>query len=236
MARRLLSRLSSGRSLPRDLAALRLSLEETPNIRGILKELKNKELKALASQLTNLSKVSELIKKTLKDDPPATKTDGGYIRDGYSAELDELREISSSGKDWIASMQAKERKRLDISTLKIGYNRVFGYYLEVTKPHVHKVPEDFIRKQTLVNSERYITPELKEYEEKVLGAEDKIKALELKLFDEAREKTLESAGEIQWNADVIARLDLLSTLALIADNEKWVRPTLNEDQVIIVQQ
>ena len=232
---RLLSRLSSGRAMPRDLVALRESLIHIPELKQLLKSVNNKELKSLISQSTDLSKLTELIKSALNDEPPATKTDGGYIRDGYNEQLDELRSISSSGKDWIASMQAKERERLGIPSLKIGYNRVFGYYLEVTKMHINKVPEDFIRKQTLVNSERYITPELKEYEEKVLGAEEKIKALELKLFDEILDKVLDSAGEIQWNADVIARLDVLSTFGLTAESEEWTRPVLEESTRISIK-
>jgi len=232
---RLLSRLSSGRALPRDLVALKASLAHIPELRLMLNSIGNKEVNSLISQMTDLSKLTELIKSALNDEPPATKTDGGYIRDGFNEELDELRSISSSGKDWIASMQAKERKRLRIPSLKIGYNKVFGYYLEVTKTHMDKVPDDFIRKQTLVNTERYITPELKEYEEKVLGAEEKIKTLELRLFDEVLDRVLESAGEIQWNADLIARLDVLSTFGLTAESEQWTRPVLEDSTRISIK-
>ena len=232
---RLLSRLSSGRAMPRDLVALKDSLVHIPELKLLLNSIKNKEVKSLIYQSTDLSKLTELIKSALNDEPPATKTDGGYIRDGFNEELDELRSISSSGKDWIASMQAKERKRLRIPSLKIGYNKVFGYYLEVTKTHIDKVPDDFIRKQTLVNTERYITPELKEYEEKVLGAEEKIKALELRLFDEVLDKVLDSAGEIQWNADLIARLDVLSTFGLTAESEQWTRPVLEDSDRISIK-
>ena len=232
---RLLSRLSSGRALPRDLVALKQSLAHIPELKLLLNSVKSKEVKALISQSTDLSELTGLIKSALNDEPPATKTDGGYIRDGYDEELDQLRSISSSGKDWIASMQAKERKRLGIPSLKIGFNKVFGYYLEVTKTHISKVPEDFIRKQTLVNTERYITPELKEYEEKVLGAEEKIKALELKLFDKVLDKVLDSAGEIQWNADVIARLDVLSTFGLTAESENWTRPVFEDSTRISIK-
>ncbi|MCH7495596.1 MAG: DNA mismatch repair protein MutS [Candidatus Marinimicrobia bacterium] len=232
---RLLSRLSSGRAMPRDLVALKDSLVHIPELKLLLNSIKNKEVKSLIYQSTDLSKLTELIKSALNDEPPATKTDGGYIRDGFNEELDELRSISSSGKDWIASMQAKERKRLRIPSLKIGYNKVFGYYLEVTKTHIDKVPDDFIRKQTLVNTERYITPELKEYEEKVLGAEEKIKALELRLFDEVLDKVLDSAGEIQWNADLIARLDVLSTFGLTAESENWTRPVLEDSKRISIK-
>ncbi len=232
---RLLSRLSSGRAMPRDLVALKDSLVHIPELKLMLKSIKNKEVKSLIYQSTDLNKLTELIKSALNDEPPATKTDGGYIRDGFNEELDELRSISSSGKDWIASMQAKERERLRIPSLKIGYNKVFGYYLEVTKTHIDKVPDDFIRKQTLVNSERYITPELKEYEEKVLGAEEKIKALELRLFDEVLDKVLDSAGEIQWNCDLIARLDVLSTFGLTAESEQWTRPLLEDSDRISIK-
>ena len=232
---RLLSRLSSGRAMPRDLVALRHSLVHIPELKLLLNSANNKEVISLISQSTDMSELTDLIKYALNDEPPATKTDGGYIRDAYNEELDELRSISSSGKDWIASMQAKERERLGIPSLKIGYNKVFGYYLEVTKTHIDKVPDDFIRKQTLVNSERYITPELKEYEEKVLGAEEKIKALELRLFDEVLDKVLDSAGEIQWNADLIARLDVLSTFGLTAESENWTRPVLEDSTRISIK-
>ena len=201
----------------------------------VLGEFNNESINTIKSEFTDMAAVTNLIKESLRDDPPTSKSDGGYIKEGFNSELDDLRKISSSGKDWIATMQEKERERLGIPSLKVGYNKVFGYFLEVTKPHVHKVPEDFIRKQTLVNSERYITPDLKEYEEKVLGAEEKIKVLELKLFDEVRDKVLESAGEIQWNADVIARIDVLSTLGLIAESESWVRPVLDDSASIVIK-
>ena len=232
---RLLSRLSSGRAIPRDLYGLRVSLELLPSFKKLLGEFNNDSINKIAAEFTDMDPITNLIKESLRDDPPASKTDGGYIKEGFNSELDDLRKISSSGKDWIASMQEKERVRLGIPSLKVGYNKIFGYFLEVTKPHVHKVPEDFIRKQTLVNSERYITPDLKEYEEKVLGAEEKIKALELKLFDEVRDKVLEYAGEIQWNADVIARLDVLSSLGLIAESENWVRPVLDDSLRIVIK-
>ena len=232
---RLLSRLSSGRAIPRDLYGLRVSLELLPSFRKLLGEFNNDSINKIAAEFTDMDPITNLIKESLRDDPPASKTDGGYIKEGFNSELDDLRKISSSGKDWIASMQEKERVRLGIPSLKVGYNKIFGYFLEVTKPHVHKVPEDFIRKQTLVNSERYITPDLKEYEEKVLGAEEKIKALELKLFDEVRDKVLGYAGEIQWNADVIARLDVLSSLGLIAESENWVRPVLDDSLRIVIK-
>ena len=232
---RLLSRLSSGRAIPRDLYGLRVSLELLPSFKKLLGEFNNDSINKIAAEFTDMDPITNLIKESLRDDPPASKTDGGYIKEGFNSELDDLRKISSSGKDWIASMQEKERVRLGIPSLKVGYNKIFGYFLEVTKPHVHKVPEDFIRKQTLVNSERYITPDLKEYEEKVLGAEEKIKALELKLFDEVRDKVLGYAGEIQWNADVIARLDVLSSLGLIAESENWVRPVLDDSLRIVIK-
>jgi len=232
---RLLSRLSSGRAIPRDLYGLRVSLELLPPFLKMLGELNNDSINKITAEFTDMASVTGLIEESLRDNPPTSKTDGGYIKEGFNSELDDLRKISSSGKDWIATMQEKERERLGIPSLKVGYNKVFGYFLEVTKPHVHKVPEDFIRKQTLVNSERYITPDLKEYEEKVLGAEEKIKALELKLFDEVRNKVLGYAGEIQWNADVVARIDVLSTLGLIAESENWVRPVLDDSLRIVIK-
>jgi DNA mismatch repair protein MutS len=173
-----------------------------------------------------------LIENAIVDDPPSTVSDGGVIRDGYNAELDELRFIARSSKEFIANLQQKERERTGIPSLKIDYNSVFGYYIEVTKAHLDKIPEDYIRKQTLVNAERFITPELKEYEEKIFTAEEKISALEAELFNQIREKVSGYTEEIQKNAQLIAMLDCFVSLAEVAVENNYTCPIVDESDVI----
>ncbi len=171
---RMAARVSTGRATPRELVTLKNTLHCIPQVKSILKEESVPAIRSIADRLTLCEDVTSLIGTALADEPPAQFADGGYIRPGYNAELDELRKISKSGKDWIARMQKEESDRTGIPSLKVGFNKVFGYYLEITNAHKDKVPEDFIRKQTLVNAERYITPKLKEYEEKILTAHERI--------------------------------------------------------------
>ncbi|OYV02757.1 DNA mismatch repair protein MutS, partial [candidate division bacterium WOR-3 4484_18] len=175
-------------------------------------------------KVTDLHEVADIIDKTLVEDPPTKITEGGLIRDGANAELDELRQIVREGKNWIAQLEARERIRTGIESLKVGYNSVFGYYIEVTKPNLHKVPKDYIRKQTLVNAERFITPELKEYESKVLHAEDRIKDLEYKLYNELRKEVAKYTTSMQEVAHKLAELDVLASLAYVARKYNYVRP------------
>src|SRR6185295_3395108 len=172
--------------------------------------------------------IRERIEKEIRDDAPPVTSKGNIIKSDVSIDLDELRHIAHSGKDYLLSIQKEEQEKTGISSLKISFNNVFGYYLEVTNSHKHKVPVDWIRKQTLANAERYITPELKEYEEKILGAEEKILALEIKLFESLVESLKEFVPQIQLNAQVIGRLDVLHSFAHLAVKQHYCRPQLND--------
>src|SRR5260370_1147884 len=184
---RLTARVSTGRATPRDLAAVGKTLRLLPRLKAKITGRQAALLRELEAKLELCPDLRELIDATLVDDPPQTANDGGVIRPGYHAELDELHRIASEGKGWIAKFQAQEIARTGIGSLKVGFNQVFGYYIEITHTHASKVPADYTRKQTLKNAERYITPELKEYEEKVLSAEDKSKLLKAELFLALRE-------------------------------------------------
>ena len=232
---RLVSRASTHRANAKDLVAIRFSLEALPEIQEVLSGLEALAFKNIRENLNPLPELTEELARALADNPPLAITDGGIIRKGYSRELDDLREISSSGKKWIANLRNLERERTGIPSLKIGYNKVFGYYIEVTKPHLSKVPAEYIRKQTLVNAERFITPELKEYEEKILGAEEKMASLEYDLFDELRVKVAQHAEIIQRNAQLIAQLDTLLSLAVVAEVQKYKKPNINNSDRIVIR-
>ncbi|MCC5908125.1 MAG: DNA mismatch repair protein MutS [Balneolaceae bacterium] len=232
---RLISRISVGRTNARDLKQLQLSLSQTPRVKIQISNAENALLDSINQNLKLLVDVQERIKKALVDEPPASIRDGGLIADGFDEDLDELREIARNGKKYIAQIKDKLAKESGISSLKIGYNKVFGYYIEVTNTHKDKVPEHFIRKQTLVNSERYITPELKEVEEKVLSAEDKSKTLEGELFEELRLYVAEFADDIQQIAQALAELDCLQSFAEVAFRNNYVRPVINTEDVIEVK-
>lgn len=226
---------TTGRANPRDLVNLKESLKKIPKIKSLLSDAKSDTLRKIAQSLDPLENVASLIESAIVDDPPATVSDGGVIKDGYNSELDELRRISRSGKEFIASLQQRERERTGIPSLKIDYNSVFGYYIEVTKAHLDKIPPDYIRKQTLVNAERFITPELKEYEEKIFTAEEKISALEAELFNELREKITEYIDAIQKNAQLIAMLDCFVSLAEVAVENNYTCPIVDESDVIEIK-
>jgi DNA mismatch repair protein MutS len=229
---RLLARISTGRANPRDFISLRNALQYIQPIKQTLVRKKHPALKYYSENLANVESIVRLIETSIKDDPPLTMTEGNIIREGYNAELDELHQISGEGKKWIVDLQKKERQATKIPTLKIGFNKVFGYYIEVTKVHANKIPDYFIRKQTLVNSERFVTPELKEYEEKVLRAEEKMAQLEYELFQEIREKIAAEGEIIQNNARLIAELDCLINFAHIAVQNKYVKPEVNSSDSI----
>src|SRR5690606_19684699 len=173
--------------------------------------------------------------RSIRDDPPATLSEGGLIRPGYHKELDELREIAQSGKTFIAALEAKERERTGINSLKVKFNRVFGYFIEVTRAHLDSVPSDYIRKQTLAGSERYVTPELKEYEEKVLGAEERIVELERELFLQVRERVASQAPRIRKVASILARLDVLLSFAEVSAKNRYIRPQLEESAELVIR-
>ena len=231
---RVTSRAATGTAHPRDLAGMRDSLALLPRIISLLRE-GGEALAALAEGIDPLSDLAELLAAALEDQPPLSLRDGGLIRPGYSPDLDALRELSRQGKDWIASLEQRERVRTGIKSLRVAFNQVFGYYLEVTRPNLELVPADYIRKQTLANAERFITPELKEYEARVLGAEEKMVALECTLFCALRNRVAEQAGRIQDTARRLAELDVLTTFAEISRRHHYCRPQVVEGDQIMVR-
>jgi len=233
---RLAGRISLGVAHPKDLLSLKKSLFPLPQIQPLLSAFSSKRIKEIHQEWDNGQDVVDLIDRAIKEEPAFLLTEGGIIKEGYNQELDELRKISHSGKSFIAQMEKKERERTGISSLKIRYNKVFGYFIEVTKPNLSLVSPEYIRKQTLVNSERFITPELKEYEEKVLKAEEKIAELEYKLYLEVREKIAQEIVRLQKIAANIANLDVLSCLAELASQRNYSRPEVDAgDRIRIVE-
>ncbi len=232
---RIVGRVNNGKVTPKEINGLRLSLEQIPEIIGELKKAKDSNLNAFTKQFGDTDKVKDTIIQTLDLDAPSQIKQGNVILSGVDEELDELRKLRSGGKEWIAELQSSEREQTGIPSLKIGYNRVFGYFLEITKAHGEKVPESYIRKQTLVNSERYITPELKEYEEKILSAEEKIEAIESKLFTNLCHEILSNAATLQENASVLSRLDVLTNFGQVAKANKYVRPRLDSKSVLEIK-
>lgn len=233
---RLAAKIAMAGAGAKDLSALRTSLEKLPAIRAKLDGLEAWLLQDVAAKIDPLEDVCDLICNALVDDPPFVLREGGLIRDGFNAELDELRLISREGKGWIARLEQQERERTGIGSLKVGYNKVFGYYIEVTRTHLARVPADFQRKQTLVNAERFITPALKEYENKVLGAEERIHTLEYDLFQEVRRQVAVQGPRIQATADALAVLDVLLSLADLAHECDYVRPQVDDSQVLQVEE
>jgi DNA mismatch repair protein MutS len=238
---RLAARASTGTANARDLVALRQSLQRLPALYAeadaLLRELSQPPtlLATLAPRLAPLNDLCALLERALVDDPPADLKSGGVIRDGYDPELDRLRQVRTDGKQWIAQLEAKERQRTGIPSLKVGYNAVFGYYLEVSKPHLNKVPAEYIRKQTLANAERFITPELKEQEAILLGAEERINALEFELFSRVRNEVARCTPQLQSLAKAIAEWDVLCAFAENAVRHRYVRPVVDtEDRIHIV--
>ncbi len=232
---RLISKICTGRANPREIVALKFSLQRIPAIKESLNEVKSPVLIQLNNQLLPLTKLAEKINLAITDSPPLNIADGGVIKRGFSVELDELRDLSINAKSWIANLQKSERERTGISSLKVSFNKVFGYYIEISNANKDKVPEDYLRKQTLVNGERYITPELKTYEDKILNAEEKIIELESQLFSEIRLEAASEAEAIQLNAKLIAMLDCYISLAECADQYNYVKPVLDEsDNIEIV--
>ncbi len=227
---RINGRISTGYANARDLVALAQSLQRIPNIRVHLEGLP--ALSTMILQLSDFQELAQQLLNALVDEPPASLKEGGIIRAGLHAELDELRNIRGGGKQFIARLEASERERTGINSLKVGFNRVFGYYLEITHAHRDKIPGDYIRKQTLTNAERYITPELKQYEERVLGAEERITALEYELFVQLRETLLPHVASLQETADALGTLDAIQGLALLARDGRYARPELVDDPVL----
>ncbi|MGQ9642730.1 MAG: DNA mismatch repair protein MutS [Ignavibacterium sp.] len=233
---RLISKVCTGRANPREIVAVKTSLRKIPEVKELLNKFSDNTLKKIGESLKDLTQLVEKISEAIIDSPPASLTEGGIIKSGFSPELDELREIAFHGKEWITNLQQKERERTGIPSLKVGFNNVFGYYIDISNVHKSKVPDDYIRKQTLVNSERYITPELKTFEEKILNAEEKIGELEYQLFNEIRNLVALEAEEIQTNARLIGMLDVFLSFAECAEDYNYVKPEVNdEDEIEIFQ-
>lgn len=233
---RLVARTALGSAGPRDLVALKQSLGAVPRVRMIHEEMQAPLIRSLAAELDDVPEVRAAIEAAVIDDPPALARDGGFVRDGFDASLDELRTISRSGKQVIAQMEEQERARTGIATLKIRYNRVFGYYIEVSKSNLHAVPADYQRKQTIAGGERYITPALKEYEEKVVGADERILECEVEIFEKLRAEVATDAPRIQDSARAIAALDALAALAETATINNYTKPHVHEgDEIQILE-
>jgi len=231
---RLNGRISLASASAKDMVALRDSLERIPAIVDAAGSCTSALLRETIAAIDPLEDIASLIRGAIAENPPFVLRDGGVIADGYNAELDELRSISSEGKGFIARLEAQEKSRTGIGSLKIRYNKVFGYYIEVTKSNLADIPADYIRRQTLANAERFITPELKEYEEKVLGAEDRIAELEYSLFQEIRCRVAEQGGRIARTADLLATLDVLLSLARLAHEADYCRPRMNDGDGITI--
>jgi DNA mismatch repair protein MutS len=229
---RLTARLSTGRATPRDLGAIARTLRLLPQVKAKITARRATLLQELEHDLELCPDVRAALDAALVDDPPNTAKEGGVIRSGCDAALDELRQISRGGKEWMARFQAQEIARTGIGSLKVGYNQVFGYYIEITHTHAHKIPSDYQRKQTLKNAERYITAELKEYEEKILSAEDKIKQREYELFIALRDQAAAQTQRLLQTGDVLARLDVLAALAELAVARHYVRPELADQPIL----
>ena len=233
---RIISKVAVGRVSPREVVALKVALQAIEPIKAACMDADNASLNHIGEQLNICQSIRDRIDREIDNDPPLLINKGGVIKSGVSAELDELRQIAYSGKDYLLQIQQRESELTEIPSLKIGYNNVFGYYIEVRNTHKDKVPAEWIRKQTLANAERYITQELKEYEEKILGAEDKILVLETQLYAELVQSLSEFIPAIQINANQIARLDCLLSFATAARENNYIRPVIADDDVLEIHQ
>lgn len=232
---RLLSRISLSACSPRDLVALKTSIQVLPNLETILRAASSPHMTEYISAWDNLQPVFELIEKTLSDPPPLQIRDGNLIQSGCNPELDRLKTITRNGNQLIADLEARERKQTHIPQLKVGYNKIYGYYIEVTKKNLDRIPDNYIRKQSLVNTERFISPELKEYESEIMGAEEKIQLLEQQLFQDLRLKVAEYGTRIQSMAFIISEIDAFAGLAEVAHRHNYCRPILGESDVLNIK-
>ena len=233
---RLLTKITSGIANPKDVSSLRNSLRNFPNVKKIISEFRSELLSQIASKFDDLYDIYCEIDRVLVDNPPFTSKEGGLIRRGVNEELDSLREIKENAERILKEIEERERRRTGIQSLKIGFNNVFGYYIEVSKPNLHLVPEDYIRKQTLVNAERFITPELKEFEEKILSAQERIEKIEYQLFTELRKFITENAYRISKTAEDIATIDVLLSLSKVALERGYVKPEITEGFEIEIEE
>jgi DNA mismatch repair protein MutS len=226
---RLLAKVTLGSAGPRDLLALGRSLEKIPGLKRCFDTQQALRLRTIHERLDELPDVANLILEAISDEPPLAIADGGTIRTGYNPELDELRDLSQNGRQYIAQIETRERQRTGIASLKVRFNNVFGYYIEITRANLHLVPQDYERKQTLAGAERYTTPELKDYEHKVLDAEDKILTLEKELFADVRKRAAAEAQRVRATAAAVAELDVTASLSQVAAENRYQRPTFSED-------
>ena len=233
---RIISKVSVGRVSPRDVVQLKVALQAIEPIKIACEHASDETLKRIGEQLNLCASIRDRIAREIQNDPPLLVNKGGVIAEGVDRELDELRHIAFEGKDYLLKIQQRETELTGIPSLKISYNNVFGYYLEVRNTHKDKVPADWIRKQTLVNAERYITQELKEYEEKIMGAQDKILVLETKLYNDLVLALAEFTPAIQINANLLARLDCLLSFAQVAQDNRYIRPVIQDDDVLDIKQ
>lgn len=232
---RLMSRISYGTANPRDFIALRNSFEMLPNIKAVMEEIHCAPLKELNEQMDDLNDLFKLIDQAIVEEPPVSVREGGILKDGFHPDVDRLRSAKQDGKTWLANLEAEDRERTGIKNLRIKYNKVFGYYFEVTNSYQNLVPEDYIRKQTLANAERYTTPKLKELEDMILNAEDKLYGLEYQVFSELLAQIGSQMDRIQQTAKALAKLDAFASLALVAERNHYVRPALNEKGIIDIK-
>ncbi len=232
---RLLSKITYKTANPRDLISFASSIAMIPHIKSVLRAFSKAELTGILEDLDDLSDIHGLIEKSINDDPPIMIREGGFIKDGYDENVDNFRKAKTEGKTWLAKLEEEDRQRTGIKNLKVKYNKVFGYYFEVTNSYANLVPDDYIRKQTLTGSERYTTPKLKELEDTILNAEDKLNALEYDIFCDVRDTIAGEIERIQKSAKALAKLDVYTSLAYVSEHNKYVRPKLNEKGVIDIK-
>jgi DNA mismatch repair protein MutS len=232
---RLAGRVAAGSALPRDLSAIKDTLHAVDKLRAILANVNAEALVSLQEKLSGLPEVVDIIHRAIIDDPPAALKSGGFIRAGFDSELDEVRGVRAHAKDWVANFEAAERRRTGIASLKVRYNRVFGYYIEVTKANLKSVPDDYIRKQTLMNGERYITPELKEYEARVLNSQELIEKLEGQILARVREQVAAHYGALNETGGALATLDAARSLAEVAESQHFTRPRVDKGSALVIR-
>ncbi len=232
---RLAGKISYGNANARDMISLKNSLSNIPNLKQILSTTNAKLLKTMYERLDELKDIFSLIEKAIVDEPPISVKEGGIIKKGFNQEIDDLKEASTQGKNWIVALEAKEKERTGIRNLKVGYTKVFGYYIEITKSFLNQVPENYIRKQTLTGGERFVTEELKEIEEKILGSEEKVISLEYEVFTQIRNEIARNIERLQKSANTIANIDVLASLAVVAEDNNYVYPEVNDGDIIDIK-
>ena len=232
---RLAGKISYGNANARDMISLKNSLSNIPSLKQILSTTNSKLLQIMYKRLDELKDIYSLIERAIVDEPPISVKEGGIIKKGFNSEIDDLKEASTQGKNWIIALEAKEKERTGIRNLKVGYTKVFGYYIEITKSFLNQVPENYIRKQTLTGGERFVTEELKQIEEKILGSEEKVISLEYEVFTQIRNEIARNIERLQKSANTIANIDVLASLAVVAEDNNYVYPEVNDGDIIEIK-